>query len=635
MEQEPRPSEESELALNDGPSDDRGTATKTGEADSLNLDSGGSMSKIDTLIEISRKILQTLERRPELATNDVENQTFHGKENGLKTAPTQPAIWQNPKFEELAKDRELFDMNKLLPPYSQQRLHDFTWLDKEIEQAKASSRDGSSPNFTQIVQLCKQLKSDGEELLYEVDDDEKEWFVERIVWLLTESFKLDPNERRRMALEKIGDPEYPLERLGTYDTTDSIFLKLHAYFRFTIARIELSPSYDGKQIRRVIVSCILAIFNWTPDNGTHSQEPIPVGEVLLQCYHDGSLQSPENSGGDTQPWINESHITIVGDAFGALNCTNANGQFNYFFAKDQNPLELLSCSPQSLFFLKSSRMETKINTPEELYDRDAAKDFQTVDLNVGKLMEIANLTIRWDFFHENHLVLDKEANVLRVAWFSIPPGGWTAYRYQHVAKTPDDGKDALRFKTMATEIYRTWAILFAGKDVGKKRQLYYRALRSSPFSIFRSEALKNRHKRSILWGWRGRHSWTDHAFRETALHLGEIPYLGMSSYDWNQKRFVQNLAKNPVLSYADFPIYGERLRVLRAYIDNRPPLTLRQLRKDKRNTLGYWTLWAAVIAGSLTVFLALSTLMISIAQTVAAYKVLDLPPSRRGGSASG
>lgn len=137
--------------------------------------------------------------------------------------------------------------------------------------------------------------------------------------------------------------------------------------------------------------------------------------------------------------------------------------------------------------------------------------------------------------------------------------------------------------------------------------------------------------------WRGwfPESGEKHDFAESYLHLGErpeSPYAAPSKFSTNA--FMDQLAKNPMLQYSSFPIYGERLRILRAYMDARKPRNLKQLRKDNRDTLSYYTFWTAVVAGSVTVFLAFSAVVIAIAQTVAAYRALHLPSASSSGSSS-
>lgn len=69
------------------------------------------------------------------------------------------------------------------------------------------------------------------------------------------------------------------------------------------------------------------------------------------------------------------------------------------------------------------------------------------------------------------------------------------------------------------------------------------------------------------------------------------------------------------LSYAQFPLYADRLRELRAYMDSQRPKGLRALWRDRRDSNTYYTFWFVTIFGSLSVLLAAGALAVSIAQT--------------------
>ena len=77
-------------------------------------------------------------------------------------------------------------------------------------------------------------------------------------------------------------------------------------------------------------------------------------------------------------------------------------------------------------------------------------------------------------------------------------------------------------------------------------------------------------------------------------------------------------------SYSDFFIFENRIRQLVFYMDSQKPQGIRQLWRDKRDTLNYYTFWGVIIFGGLSVFLALFSLAVSIAQTVAGYRALNL-----------
>lgn len=64
-----------------------------------------------------------------------------------------------------------------------------------------------------------------------------------------------------------------------------------------------------------------------------------------------------------------------------------------------------------------------------------------------------------------------------------------------------------------------------------------------------------------------------------------------------------------------FPYFGERLLVLEKYLDEMKPATWRELMRDSRDQLQYYTFLLAVVVFGMTAL----GLVCSILQTVAAY----------------
>lgn len=95
---------------------------------------------------------------------------------------------------------------------------------------------------------------------------------------------------------------------------------------------------------------------------------------------------------------------------------------------------------------------------------------------------------------------------------------------------------------------------------------------------------------------------------------------------WMHISYLLELSQSSGLSemerYSAYPIYGERLRELKAYMDKQRPKNLRQLFKDRRDTVGYWAFWAVVFVGGASIVLALISIAVSSAQTVASFKAL-------------
>ena len=78
-------------------------------------------------------------------------------------------------------------------------------------------------------------------------------------------------------------------------------------------------------------------------------------------------------------------------------------------------------------------------------------------------------------------------------------------------------------------------------------------------------------------------------------------------------------------SYSSFPRFGQRLRELKFYMDNQKPSGWYQMWKDKRDRVQYVTFWAVLVFGIISVVLALGSLVVSSAQTAAAFRALSRP----------
>jgi hypothetical protein len=166
-----------------------------------------------------------------------------------------------------------------------------------------------------------------------------------------------------------------------------------------------------------------------------------------------------------------------------------------------------------------------------------------------------------------------------------------------------------------TEVSRSWAFLFATSRHSRKRlQHYEEFLKPSP------------------------PEWTvDNISRKwlRSKHLGTLtgpdrPWDFYYHLQWQRYRQVINKALNKdLVSYAQFPIFETRLRQLRHYMDSQKPRGLHQLWKDNRDSLNYYTFWGVIIFGLLSVFLAFFSLAVSVAQTVASFRALELatPPA--------
>lgn len=69
-------------------------------------------------------------------------------------------------------------------------------------------------------------------------------------------------------------------------------------------------------------------------------------------------------------------------------------------------------------------------------------------------------------------------------------------------------------------------------------------------------------------------------------------------------------------SQDDFPMFGQRLAKLQEFNLRQQPNKLRDLWRDRRNPLQWYTFWAVLVFGSCSLLLTLLQLMIAVAQLV-------------------
>ena len=86
---------------------------------------------------------------------------------------------------------------------------------------------------------------------------------------------------------------------------------------------------------------------------------------------------------------------------------------------------------------------------------------------------------------------------------------------------------------------------------------------------------------------------------------------------------VQTTPLNAMEEFASYAVFGDRLRELQWYMDKTKPRGLFGLWRDRRDSLAWYTLWAAIAFGSVSLFLAFSSVVISAVQTRAAFLALE------------
>lgn len=86
---------------------------------------------------------------------------------------------------------------------------------------------------------------------------------------------------------------------------------------------------------------------------------------------------------------------------------------------------------------------------------------------------------------------------------------------------------------------------------------------------------------------------------------------------------ILNSPLEETVAFSQYPMFGDRLRQLKALMDQRKPRTWKQLWTDRRDAVNYYTFWSVVAFGTVTTVLGLVSLAVSTAQTVASFRQLQ------------
>lgn len=170
------------------------------------------------------------------------------------------------------------------------------------------------------------------------------------------------------------------------------------------------------------------------------------------------------------------------------------------------------------------------------------------------------------------------------------------------------------------EICATWSIIFTSNRTDKKSRDHYAKLRAPRWMSLLA------HSKLGTWSSEQEiHEQSEQGPKLSQLMHGQST---LSDFCFETRDHLLLQWSNPAktvgerLSYSQFPIYGDRIRQLRAYMDTQQPKGLRALWRDKRNSNSYYTFWFVVVFGSLSVFLGTCALVVSIVQTWATFRGL-------------
>ncbi|KAL8998918.1 MAG: hypothetical protein Q9169_002137 [Polycauliona sp. 2 TL-2023] len=203
------------------------------------------------------------------------------------------------------------------------------------------------------------------------------------------------------------------------------------------------------------------------------------------------------------------------------------------------------------------------------------------DLNLRDLQEIGRLQIEWTDYWDEHLRIqtDSWGAILKLYWFS-----------------PDLSR-YFQIKREKEEIQCQYG------EIGAPIWLW----------LLGDQKLK---------------TWANASIPISPLHPGPVMAdfrvdgePNMTSFCWEtdehtDKFWMDKFQEFPYrrLTYAQFPYYHERLRILRHYMDFQQPRGLWALWRDRRNSNAFYTFWIVIIFGAIGIVLAGLSLVVAILQ---------------------
>jgi len=564
----------------------------------VSTDPASQLSHIEQLLGTTREILRVLTEQRDAKISDVERDAASDVQSAGRSA-LKKFLQINQPWDLVRRDK---DWDQGMP------------LSKLEEFVTEAERQSNALNH-----LCDDIfrNSSAPSLL---SVERAAWLIKRLVVLkatVSGSFVLDHN-----MLSKTADGMHSW-LLGFFDS-----------FNRVGAGLDLMTV---NQLTRIILALVRCSGLWT----------LQIGEVMLQCRKDGIFEG-FHSLMNLKKEECENYFRLIAKADCCLNFTSkvfANAaevvvgtltipellSINIYKLSslwqltDSSLVNPLGAVIQKIQSLESSDVDPSSDAVKTLGGLIKAVDFETEDLNIEILTTIGGLTIEWTMFYDQHLVLDKTNRTLRVSWYPAPPifnankgqrkeedvlRDWYIKSLESSSFLPDQNGGVSVFVALNRELHQTWTLLFRSSE--KKLQEDLRKSYNEIQVPSWSGKSSNKTMATVIARENASKYWTgDFHFETETAHRHSLAVLGARKLD-----------------YSNFPVYEQRLRALRAYMDSAKPRGLLQLWKDNRDSLSYYTFWGVIIFGGLSFIIAFFSLTVSVSQTVASFEALHASPGK-------
>ena len=398
-------------------------------------------------------------------------------------------------------------------------------------------------------------------------------------------------------------------------------------------------AYFGKDFARVLIE----VAEWTKMVWTRKPEDLQTLEGLrIHCYRREVLAQPQLSEYRDSERQNEGLLAILY----ALDLRKwwTNGAPWERVVRD---MDTDSVPIDTLISLVDQITGWNEKTKSRIYSTDPSKDMSVDPANINSraIRDLGDLHIVWTAELDMHLRISLDGKKLYVFQY---PSWLIGRRFHDRTSSYGDQGDAAESNKVFHDLAETYALLFGPTTVRETRQLrdvllntecnafflgvpLWRAVPRSdpllqdkvilhpeyapartfldnfrsiylPYSMEPGDAFGSR-KSTIADALRRRQPYHDDL---SIMMLSIIRYYPLSgSFNWSGSHFE------------------EQLRVLKAFMDGKKPRTIGQLWKDARDATSWWTFWAVLFFGIVSILLALGSLIVAIVQTVGTFQAID------------
>ncbi|APA05482.1 hypothetical protein sscle_01g002520 [Sclerotinia sclerotiorum 1980 UF-70] len=475
--------------------------------------------------------------------------------------------------------------------------------------------------------------------------------------------KIELNRDQVINLGHLGEPFSRFDRSKFYSVWDNHFRTFFGFGQQSVSATEavrrewfwkrILNECDGEMIpwlleigtddpdarAAILVKILISIVKTSIElrNSTTST----IGAIIERCYASGVLRQPEDAPLNPENVIFHTelrqdygiHILLVAISLKIFNDCLIEDDLGLVHNSRQilwSPTDLLrdACGGASLEqilafqgpeLVVSILYLSRSTKPRMSFELSHTNAGRIDDLNIESLKSIGDLRVVWTDIFEEHLLLNHQKKYLKIA--RLRPFIWgmlSIFQNDCIYREP---QELSVLKEVKADIEKTWAIIFSISPLGEnsKNKLKIREKLKQEYETVTDENQNPVNTCSIETLKQYHMPWI-----EDDSATGRVQSYYESRWE-NLQGIIQTKQNKSTIDYSNFGMFEDRVQELRQYMDSQKPRGLRQLLRDSRDALNYYTFMGVIIFGLLTVFLALASFAVGVAQAYASFKALDMP----------